>query len=981
MKGSDVNQEIDRLFDEAADLSLPQQQELLREVERRRPALLQRLEALLDADREGDAFLRRPVARLGLPAQESCNRWGRGDSEVPRDVGPYQVLRPLGQGGMGEVYLAKRREEGFQRLVALKVIRSGLDSPAMRARFQRERSALSRLEHPGIARLYGGEMPESGSPYLVMERVEGKPLDAYCRDKALSGEQRIHLFLEICDAVTYAHRNLVVHRDIKPSNVLVTDDGRPVLLDFGIAKLMRGAGDEADPDEEVTRTEHRPMSLYFASPEQVRGEAITTGTDIYSMGVLLYLLLSGCHPYRRKASLLLDLEQAIVERPPRKLSDARPSAEGAARSAAIAKRLAKDLDTILLHCLQKRPEERYESVAALAEDLRRSLSDRPVLARPEPWLGRARKFGRRHAWGMAATFVVTSLTLIFLVTLTLQNERIRQQRDFSEEERAKATTTLDLLTEVLQEPDALGDFPHRPTARGVLARQHEGGGDEETARVATRLVAIGRAHGSLEDWQKAAEAAQQALEIRRRLHGEVHLLTAECLHDSGRYLAQVDQRDLAIERLQRALGIRRQLLPEEHIAVATSEGELGRLLFQEARLSEAKTLLESALRGQLRHNGAGHPKVAEARYHLANLLRAEGSFRSAEKEFEQIFSIRRRALGKEHPRTLASLNDLALTRSDRGAFAAAIHDLREILEAQMRTAGPEHRRTLIIQLNLARALWRHGAFDEADGQVREALRTLRREVPGAWQARRASLAQLGWIALARGLPKQGERRFREALRLVRSHLGPEHWRVALALTEIAEALRQQGRASEAEEALRQARALKVALYGEDDAGVLVVDRFLNRLVFELGDLDAAERTLRQIRDAYRRSGVSASRAALDDLALGHVLLVRGELGAAEPLIDGAVETLQHELYDSDPRRLWGEILHLAHRALASPGSSPVLPIEVRQRRLQVLQGPMAFEPQQARILLEVVSNGSSWEMDRNRSATERAHHAVPSPSF
>lgn len=955
---------MDRLFDQAADLSPGQRQEFLREVGRSRPELARRLEELLVADGQGEAFLKTPVARLSVtpPESDGAPRRMEGRGE-PRHIGSYRILRELGRGGMGEVYLAERKEAGFQRRVALKVIRAGLDSPAMRARFLRERSALSRLEHPGIARLYDGGTPDGGSPYLVMERIEGRPIDVYCREEQLSATQCIQLFLEVCDAVAYAHRNLVVHRDIKPSNVLVTDDGRPILLDFGIAKLLQGGEGEEESEGSVTRTEHRPMSLRFASPEQVLGDDITTGSDVYSLGVLLYFLLTGCSPYRRKADHLPDLEQAIVDRPPIKPSEARPSEDDEASRGSLPQRLAGDLDTILLFCLKKRPEERYESVTALAEDLRRALADRPILARPEPWSSRARRFCRRHGWGTAAALVIAALTLAFLVTLTFQNQRIRRERDFAEEERVKATTTLELLAELLQEPDSLGDFPHRSTAREVLARQPEVAEDGDTSLAATRLVAIGRAYGSLEDWRKAAEAAQRALEIRRRLHGEEHLLTAESFHDSGRFLAQVQETDLAIEHLRQALDIRRRLLPEGDVALAATEMELGRLLFQQARLGEAKTLLESARRTWLRHYGADHLKVAEVRHHLATLLRAEGSLLAAEEEFGQALAIRRRALGEDHARTLSSLNELALTRGDRGAFESAIRDLRELLEAQVRIAGPEHRRTLIVRQNLAQILARVGAFGEAKAEARKALSTWQEEHPEQWEPQVAAQTLLGRIALGQGKPKDGEEQFRNAVDIAQRHLGPEHWRAAVALIEVAEALRQQGEGREAERILRQVRDLKVSLYGEEDAGVLIVDRHLTRLLLDRGQWSAAERSFRRIREAYRRSGVSASRAALDDLALAHVLLSRGELGAAEPLIDGAVDTLRRELHEQDPRLLWAEILELAHRGLTGPADSSVLSMEKRLRRLEALQGPLAFETQQARILLDTLTDGHRREGD------------------
>ena len=392
-------------------------------------------------------------------------------------IGAYAILQELGRGGMGEVYRAVRADGEFTKEVALKTVRGGYDVASVLERFRNERQILASLDHPNIARLLDGGTSETGIPYLVMELVDGIPIDTYCDSEKLNITARVELFLKVCAAVQYAHQRLVIHRDLKPGNILVTKEGMPKLLDFGIAKIL-------DPTSVSDVTVVRPMTPEYASPEQIRGEPITTASDVYSLGVVLYQLLTGRSPYQLATRTPQDLSQAITdkepERPstaivrqsktqpgdakqrtPQELSETRESSIGR-----LQKRLAGDLDNIVLQALRKEPRRRYASVEQLAEDLRRHLEGRPVSARQDSWSYRTGKFVQRHKIGVAAT-VLVALTLVLGVVVTAREAKIAEQNRLRAEKRFQDVRKLSnsLIFEI---HDSIEGLPGATPARKLL---------------------------------------------------------------------------------------------------------------------------------------------------------------------------------------------------------------------------------------------------------------------------------------------------------------------------------------------------------------------------------------------------------------------------------------------------------------------------------------------------------------------------------
>jgi serine/threonine protein kinase len=654
-------------------------------------------------------------------------------------IGPYRLLSLIGQGGSGSVWQAERCDGRFEGQVAVKLLNLALLNRSGEERFRREGTILARLRHPRIAHLIDAGVSLAGQPYLVLELVDGEAIDAFADARMLSIDDRLRLFLDVLDAVAHAHANLIVHRDIKPANVLVSATGDVKLLDFGIAQLVNLNPDGVDaPHTEasaLTREIGRALTPEYAAPEQLAGGAVTTATDVYALGVLLYVLLSGRHPAGRDVRTPATLIRAIVDHEPPPVSEAvlgdGSGAEAldahAARCGITTARLRRvlrgDLDTIVAKALKKSPAQRYVSVTALADDIRRSLRHEPISARRDTVSYRAARFVRRHVRG-----VVTSLAILALgVGMTyVHASRLATERDRAQREAAKAVKVSEMLMSLLTsaDPYSIRTTPGEPTVRALL----DGGADRvqkelagEPDLQAEMLTLMGRTYRRLGMYDKARRLLEQALAGARESLGPGHVRVAHALADLG--VVQVDLGDYAAagRTLEQALDMRRALLGPEHPDVAVTLAELGRVYQDQGMSGRAEALHREALAIREKVLGDQHRETAVSQSDLASVLRLEGDVAGAEALLRLSLETNRKTRGPNHPNTAITTHDLALIAAARGDWATAETRLRAALAVQRQSVGPMHPTVAATLNSLAKAQAALGRPVEALATLDEAL--------------------------------------------------------------------------------------------------------------------------------------------------------------------------------------------------------------------------------------------------------------------
>jgi serine/threonine-protein kinase len=799
---------IERIYALALERPPAERSGLLDRECRQDPALRAEVESLLaEHDRE-PAFLDTPP-------------WVTTGSAQPDDVidriGSYRIVRVLGRGGMGTVYLADREATDFRQQVALKVMRRGLDTDDLIARFRAERQILATLDHPNIARLIDVGATPQGLPYFVMEFVDGKPILEFCNDHRLDLTQRIQLFRRICEAVHHAHRSLIVHRDLKPGNILVSADGVPKLLDFGIAKML-------DPASELarlrTQTDVRLLTPDYAAPEQIRGDAVTTACDVYALGILLYELLAGCHPHGGDGASRAEMERRILEHEPKPPSTVISDAAAFARRSAAAplrRRLHGDLDTVVLKALRKEPEQRYASVLSLAEDLDRHLTGLPVHARPATARYRIRKFIARNRLSVSAAALL-ALMLMGATSITLyQSSRIRQESARALRERDKAFEVRNFLLEMFGTtgPDqATGDTV---TARQLLDRRaatldDSYSGDDETR--AEMMYVLAEGYEKLGLIAQAEPLARASLDIRRRLFGEFHEDVVASLNLVGWLLHQKDRIEEAERYLREAVSTGRQVFGNQGgFQLARALNDLG--VVREARddLAEAANLYRQSLAMRRRSARLENVGVAVTMSNLSAVLYRQRHLDSATVMADSSLQLFRRLLGDDHQRTTIVQANLAAFQSAKGDFDGAARQYREILERRRRVFGPNHNSIPATLVRLAAVLVNAGRYDEAEPLLAEALDLLR--AAGASERdRAAAFRSRGDIYSATQRVALAIDDYRAALDLNRRIFGEANEAVIFLSGRIAWLSESLGRSADAESALRETARLTILVHGD-----------------------------------------------------------------------------------------------------------------------------------------------------------------------
>jgi serine/threonine-protein kinase len=808
-----------------------------------------------------------------LIAAEAQGPLGRQSDRDPADrapefVGPYRLLRRLGEGGMGVVYLAEREEAGFKQRVALKLLRSGFISPALAEHVAHERRVLARLEHPNIARLIDGGSTPSGQPFLAMEYVAGDTLLEHAAKEELTVEGRLALFSDVCDAVHYAHQQLVIHRDLKPRNIVVGTDGRPRLLDFGVSKLL-------DPDSQPGNTTRSSpwLTPAYASPEQWRGEAVTTLSDVYSLGVILYELLSGLKPYAFEGQSPGSIERLICETEP-----PRPSSR--CRDPRIARKLEGDLDIIVLKALAKAPNRRYASAGQLAEDLRRYLSGQPVLARPDSLRYRTGKLIRRHrtAAGMAGAALV--LALAGVIVVGVQARIAARARDRAEVARNQAQQVTDYVIRLFQAADAGPHAVDTTLARAMLrqgVQQAEALKDQPLVQ-ASMFDALGMVFVTLQRFDQASELVNRAWQIRAAQLPPESPELAESYAHLGRILRAQSRYLPALQRYEQALAVREQVFGRESAEVADTYRDLGFLMPYLGRNEESVRYYRTALTIDQKLHGLEHAATAEDLMLVGLALRRVDSAASGLDYLQQSLAIKARVLGPDDPETAVTRFHVADQLRDLGRFGDAEAMYRAGIESHRRAVGGRDPGEVHGLQNLADMIGQRGRGPEAEALLRDAIAITERRY-----GRQSSYYADALDELSNELTRQG--RYGEALDLRRQGLavwrrefGTDHAAVAGSLDRIASLQILLHRPREAETVAREALAIRQRIYGQHHPSIgLSFLRLAEVLLAEGRPRDAEPAA-----DSGYRIATTTLPAGSLDLRGAHLLMARLQRALCRP---------------------------------------------------------------------------------------------------
>ncbi|MCA9309896.1 MAG: serine/threonine protein kinase [Phycisphaerales bacterium] len=795
---------------------------------------------------------------------------GTGGRRLPERIGPYRIIRQLGQGGMGVVYLAEQ-EEPIRRQIALKLVKLGMDTEQVVSRFRSERQAMAMMDHPGIARVYDAGATELGRPYFIMEYVEGTPVTSYCDRMRLDTRARLRLFVEICHAVQHAHQKGVIHRDLKPSNVLVSEaDGgpQPKVIDFGIAKATEGSG--------LDITRHTADGQFvgtpeYMSPEQISGQSdLDTRTDVYSLGVLLYELLAGARPLDFRADSVESID--LMRRRVREEEPRRPSTrvtERAERAVQVARRrrsepealrnlLKGDLDWIVMKAMDKDRNRRYPSASEFAADVHRFLDCEPVRAAPPSTHYRLRKFVRRNrgpvlAAGLLAVALVAGTITSLALYLRAEEARIEAQRNSE-----RVAVVNDFLIDMLNaaDPSEMGrDVRVLDLLAGAAARLEGRFADEPDLEAGARY-AIGSTYRGLGMYEQSIEQLSRSVDLYTESVGPDDPLTidamstlASALHDDGRY-EEAD--DLIRDAMARS-----DARPRENLDSGLLRSQLGANLTAMGRYDEAGPVLEEALDITTRLAGRRSLASAGGMLNLGQFELARGDYDRAIPLHLEALQIRKDLLGSRHPLTLNALCNYGLVLLEAGQAEKAEPYLREGVEVSREVRGPSHQLTLLAINNLAGSLFRQDKTSEVETLLSDALASMREAVGEEHRLTLAFMHNLGVMKQRNGKPDEAETLLRRALALREDVLGQGHRDVAYSAAALGGLLLAEGRPDEAIAPLRLGVRIFTEVAGEDFGRTITGNLDLADALLQTGEVEEARRLLESVHPLA--SGAAAER--------------------------------------------------------------------------------------------------------------------------
>ena len=786
--------QVRELFDAVIDTPIESRAEALHRLAGGDEKLRREVEALITTSEDTASILRSPVAAHdGVLRRDAA-------SLVGQRLGPYDVVRLIGMGGMGAVYEATRADDQYQKRVAIKIVQRGIDSELTLARFRRERQILASLEHPNIATLLDGGVTQDGQPFLVMEYVDGEPITTWCVSHETGTRDRVALFRQVCAAVQYAHKNLVVHRDLKPGNILVTPDGTVKLLDFGIARLLgEDGGDAVLP---LTRGGARAFTPEYASPEQIRGDVLSTVSDVYSLGVVLFELLTGRRPHLVTGRALVDIERAVLEEPP-----PRPSA--VASTDRLRRKLRGELDNIALTALRLEPAGRYSSVEALDDDLSRYLDGLPVHAYGA-WVGyRFRKFVMRNAAAVVASILVLVAVVAGAISTAVQAHHTRQVQ-FRE---AQVNGFLQALLSSVQPEVGSRDVRVSQVLDAAARRLQHELTDQPDVRAELESV-IGQSYLGLGRYDEAEQHFKTAMQLRERVAGPRSASTVIGLSNLGQLYMAKGALDSADKTFHEALSVQQSVSRTPDSLYASLLANLGSLAHNQGHPAEAEKFHRQALEIRRRLNGDRDDLVAQSVNDVGVAVGEQGHVAEAESLARVALGILRGNHPEPNVRVASALNALAGVLDLEGKVAPADSAFVETLAMRKEVLGPEHPEYMVTLFNYSFAVFDQKRYADAADISRQILALRGKTLPESHSAIAGALQTLGRSLDRLGDTTGGEAALLESLALRRKYLGADSWLAASSEGMLGEHYMYIKHYPTAEEMLLHAQGLYVRALGE-----------------------------------------------------------------------------------------------------------------------------------------------------------------------